>query len=135
MLAIVLAAERRLLLSLLTTSPWGYPLIKEALGMLLLVLVETSPASPCLLFWWQTQNCLLKERPSCAEPNSDMHSSVGQPGNALVLIKHLAAPELPSQTTKSVIDLSYLDTVWRFSFCVCKLPWVIKDISSTFSCS
>lgn len=47
--------------------------------------------------------------------NTDVHSSTAQTGNSLVLIKHLAAQALPSQITKSILDLNYLedDTVWH----------------------
>lgn len=64
--------------------------------------------------------------------NTDMHSSTAQTGNSLVLIKHLAAQALPSEITKSILDLNYLedDTVWHFFFYVCKLVWSLKDISN-----
>lgn len=104
MLAIVLAAERRLLLSLLILSLWGYPLSKRALDVLLLVLVETSPNNPYLLVT-KLKLRLGRDVITC-RVNSDMHSSAAQPGNELVLLKHLAAPELPSETKKSVEYLS-----------------------------
>jgi len=69
--------------------------------------------------------------------NTDMHSSAAQTGNSLVLIKHLAAQTLPSEITKSILDLNYLedDTVWHFFFWVCKLVWILKDISNMIFCS
>lgn len=95
---------------------WYYPLIKKGLNTLLLVLVDTTPESPYLLVANTRFNFLLAERSLPTVSNTDMHSSTAQTGNSLVLIKHLAAQALPSQITKSILDLNYLedDTVWHF---------------------
>lgn len=47
---------------------------------------------------------------------TDMQSSTAQTADSLLLIEHLAAQALPSEITKSVLELNDLedDTIWHF---------------------